>query len=267
MKTPLLAAALCAAAVAAEAETLKLPVYGECEVVDTVDCSQTDHRFADYPAGASRVETILGKPCRVLDVQPETASWVDWRLGEGKDLRPNAAYVVVIEYPDDEPRAFHVRNYGNNSRRSFYTGRSNGDAFEGPIVHHKPESLNLPQSGKYEKWTSLTFLGLKAANRRDLDKNLAEKTGEKHQLDIATDGFEIARADLNLRGPGDFFGTRQHGLPAFKVGSLVNDMTTLQDAQAEAAAFLSSEELPARPEYAPLMERIRALFAEDSTPN
>ncbi len=82
-----------------------------------------------------------------------------------------------------------------------------------------------------------------------------------------TDGFEIARADLNLRGPGDFFGTRQHGLPAFKVGSLVNDMTTLQDAQAEAAAFLSSEELPARPEYAPLMERIRALFAEDSAPN
>lgn len=76
--------------------------------------------------------------------------------------------------------------------RSFYTGRSNGDAFEGPIVHHKPESLNIPQSGKYEKWTSLTFLGEKAANRRDLGKDMAAKTGEKPQLDIATDGFEVA---------------------------------------------------------------------------
>ena len=162
-------------------DTLNLPVYGPCIVVDTVDCTQTDHRFADYPAGASRVETILGKPCRVLDVQPETASWVDWRLGEGKDLRPNGAYVVVIEYPDDEPRAFHVRNYGNNSRRSFYTGQSNGDAFEGPIVHHKPESLKIPQSGKFATWSSLTFLGLRAATRND-----------KGKMDIATEGFEVA---------------------------------------------------------------------------
>ena len=76
------------------------------------------------------------------------------------------------------------------------------------------------------------------------------------------DGFAISREDLAIRGPGDFFGTRQSGLPVFKVGSLVNDLNTLQNAQTEAAAFLSSEELPKRPEYAPLMERIRALFSE-----
>ncbi len=81
------------------------------------------------------------------------------------------------------------------------------------------------------------------------------------------DGFAISREDLAIRGPGDFFGTRQSGLPAFKVGSLVNDIAILQSAQAEAAAFLQSEDLPKRPEYAPLMERIRALFAEDTTPN
>ena len=74
------------------------------------------------------------------------------------------------------------------------------------------------------------------------------------------DGFEISRADLALRGPGDFFGTRQHGLPAFKVGSLELDLQTLQDAQAAAADFVTDEALPARPEYQPLMERIRALF-------
>ena len=77
------------------------------------------------------------------------------------------------------------------------------------------------------------------------------------------DGFEISRADLALRGPGDFFGTRQHGLPAFKVGSLSVDLKTLQDAQTAATDFVSSEELPKRPEYLPLMDRIRALFREE----
>ena len=75
------------------------------------------------------------------------------------------------------------------------------------------------------------------------------------------DGFEISREDLALRGPGDFFGTRQHGLPAFKVGSLELDLHTLQDAQAAAAEFVTSEELPTLEAYQPLMERIRALFS------
>ena len=75
------------------------------------------------------------------------------------------------------------------------------------------------------------------------------------------DGFEISREDLALRGPGDFFGTRQHGLPAFKVGNLEMDLKTLQDAQAAAATFAVSEELPSRAEYQPLMARIQALFA------
>ena len=180
-KSFLLSALAAAALAAPSARAVKLPVYGECTIVDSIDCSKDDHRFADYPAGASRVETILGKPCRVLDVQAGSASYLDWRLGEGKGLRPNGAYVVVIEYPDDEPRAFHVRNYGNNSRRSFYTGASNGDALDGPIVHHKPESLKIPQSGKYQLWSSLTFLGQRAGLRQD-----------KGQMDIATDGFEIA---------------------------------------------------------------------------
>ena len=174
------------------AAAIALPPFGDVKVVDEVDCARGDHRFEDYPSGASRVDTVLGKPCRVLDVQDEKPSYVAWRLGEGKGLRPNGAYVVVIDYPDDVPRSFFVRNYGNNSRRSFYTGAANGDAFEGPIVHHKPESLKIPQSGKYEKWTSLTFLGEKASNLRDLNKKDAEKSGVTYQLDIATDGFTVA---------------------------------------------------------------------------
>ena len=43
----------------------------------------------------------------------------------------------------------------------------------------------------------------------------------------STDGFKIAEVDLELRGPGEFLGTRQHGLPDFRVSSLIRDTRTL----------------------------------------
>ena len=49
-----------------------------------------------------------------------------------------------------------------------------------------------------------------------------------------TDGFEIAERDLELRGPGDFFGTRQSGLPALRTGDLVRDRTVMEEAHREA---------------------------------
>ena len=74
------------------------------------------------------------------------------------------------------------------------------------------------------------------------------------------DGFAIAKDDLALRGPGDFFGTRQSGLPAFKVGNLAMDLATLKHAQEAAERFITSDDLAAQPEYQPLLRRIRALF-------
>jgi ATP-dependent DNA helicase RecG len=53
-----------------------------------------------------------------------------------------------------------------------------------------------------------------------------------------TDGFEIAERDLALRGPGDFFGTRQSGLPTLRVGDLLRDHTVMEDARREAVAWL-----------------------------
>ena len=202
MKPILLAAAsLCAAAVAAEAETTRLPFYGEVEVIDTVDCTQTDHRFEEHPAGASRVETILDAPCRVLPVQENTSAFMKWRLGEGKGVKPDGAYVVVIEYPDDVARDYIVRNNGNNSRRSFYTGSGIGDPWEAEIVGHHPESLRIPQSGKYMRWCGLTFTGVKAPNLQ-----------ENGTLDIATSRPASPRAASSSAG----FRTRRPCGPRFR---------------------------------------------------
>ena len=54
-----------------------------------------------------------------------------------------------------------------------------------------------------------------------------------------TDGFKIAELDLELRGPGEFFGTRQAGMPSFQVASLVRDRQLLETAKREAAAVLA----------------------------
>ncbi len=48
------------------------------------------------------------------------------------------------------------------------------------------------------------------------------------------DGFKIAEEDLKLRGPGEFFGTRQHGLPEFKIGDVINDYDIIKLARADA---------------------------------
>jgi len=60
-------------------------------------------------------------------------------------------------------------------------------------------------------------------------------------LERTSDGFEIAREDLRLRGPGDFFGDRQHGLPAFRIADLAGDMGILETAQQEARALLARD--------------------------
>jgi ATP-dependent DNA helicase RecG len=57
-------------------------------------------------------------------------------------------------------------------------------------------------------------------------------------LTETTDGFEIAERDLQLRGPGDFFGTRQSGLPTLRVGDLLRDHAMMEEARREAVAAL-----------------------------
>ena len=55
------------------------------------------------------------------------------------------------------------------------------------------------------------------------------------------DGFRIAEADLRLRGPGEFFGTRQSGLPEFRVADLIRDAAILEDARREATAIVAAD--------------------------
>ncbi len=76
------------------------------------------------------------------------------------------------------------------------------------------------------------------------------------------DGFKIADADLELRGPGDFLGSRQHGLPDMKIADLFADRSVLHIAGKEAEALLESDKGLKKEENQGLKAQIRELYAK-----
>ena len=81
-------------------------------------------------------------------------------------------------------------------------------------------------------------------------------------LTRTTDGFQIAEEDLKLRGPGDFFGQRQHGLPQLRIADLAGDMRVLKEAQLAAQELLERDPGLKRPEHAPLLKQVHRLFEQ-----
>lgn len=81
-------------------------------------------------------------------------------------------------------------------------------------------------------------------------------------LSKTNDGFKIAEEDLRLRGPGDFFGSRQHGLPQLGIADLAGDMRVLKEAQTAAEVLLRADPGLTEPEHAGLLARVKRLFAE-----
>ena len=75
------------------------------------------------------------------------------------------------------------------------------------------------------------------------------------------DGFRIAEEDLRLRGPGDFFGARQHGLPELHIADLGADMDVLKTAQSAAQAVLSEDPGLQKSENRPALEAAQQLLA------
>ena len=94
-----------------------------------------------------------------------------------------------------------------------------------------------------------------------LSEHPSEETRRRLKVMTRTNnGFEISQEDLQLRGPGDFFGQRQHGLPTLKIADLACDMQLLEEAQSAARELLRRDEDLSRPEHRPLLERVRELF-------
>jgi len=101
--------------------------------------------------------------------------------------------------------------------------------------------------GPWKSYCILMSRGRSEDARRRLDAMAA-----------TADGFKIAEADLSLRGPGDFFGTRQSGLPEFRVADLLRDAASLEEARQEAFALVAADPQLARPEHRALRAALLA---------
>lgn len=97
----------------------------------------------------------------------------------------------------------------------------------------------------------------------DGGSEIAEKRGQI--MEASNDGFFIAEEDLKLRGPGEIFGTRQHGLPDLAITDLSKHMKILEQAKEEAKAMLADDPALDAPEHSILRRRITKLFGEDLT--
>ncbi|HTY58765.1 MAG TPA: ATP-dependent DNA helicase RecG, partial [Bacteroidota bacterium] len=78
-----------------------------------------------------------------------------------------------------------------------------------------------------------------------------------------TDGFRIAETDLQIRGPGDFFGTRQSGMPEFKIADIIADAALLADARDDAFAIVADDPHLAKGEHRSLLEYLRSRYHDE----
>lgn len=91
----------------------------------------------------------------------------------------------------------------------------------------------------------------------------AKGESSKKRLEVmcrTNDGFLIADEDLRLRGPGDFFGSKQHGLPEMRIADLLEDMVTLKQTQEAARAIFASDSELQKEEHKGLCDAVNRLF-------
>lgn len=114
--------------------------------------------------------------------------------------------------------------------------------------------------GRIGRGAQTSYCILLASSTTDLARTRMEAMAETR------DGFVIAQRDLELRGPGEVFGTRQHGLPDLRMADLLADMTLLDLARREATDILGDDAHLARPEHQRLQAEVRRRFVDRAGP-
>lgn len=149
-------------------------MFGELSLIDEVvlgDPQAEDDWFEGH-TGATQVQTIFDKPVRVLPSGDEPG-YFGVRLGRYKLLEPGHAYLLTVEYPEDEPRAFAIDNRGGDTQHGLRTGNTLGDVIF-TYTPNNSESINLPLSGKMQTFRQLFYL-----SERSEDVRLARIGGDR----------------------------------------------------------------------------------------
>ncbi len=79
-------------------------------------------------------------------------------------------------------------------------------------------------------------------------------------MEQSTNGFEISEKDLQLRGPGEFFGIKQHGLPELRIANIFNDLNTLEIVRKVSKSILEEDPMLKKPKYREIRQKILLMF-------
>ena len=95
-----------------------------------------------------------------------------------------------------------------------------------------------------------------------MNKESASQVYLAQDFNCAESVLRMANEDLKLRGPGEFFGNRQHGLPSFKIADIVRDISLLKESQRQAEDILKRDETLSSKSYAALKTNVATLFEQ-----
>ena len=115
-----------------------------------------------------------------------------------------------------------------------------------------------------KRWTAVR--ASRKADPRALQQEIDQQRAAERRLATmvrTNDGFAIAEVDLELRGPGDFFGTRQSGIPEFKVANILTDGELLRDARGDAFALVEDDPRLVKPDHRTLADELRSRFHDE----
>ncbi len=267
--------------------TLALIIYGD------LDVSVMD----ELPPGRTPVKTLLvGEDKRermygfvrrqvnegrqVYIVCPSVEENGGWEDGPGMDLKAVTAYAAQLRervFPELRVGFVHGRLKAKEKEEAM-AAFSAGEldvlvsttvievGVDVPnaslMIIENAERFGLSQlhqlRGRVGRGKHESFCVLVTASRSDTARE------RLRALCATNDGFQIAEEDLRLRGPGDFFGKRQHGLPQLKVADFAADMELLKEARQAAEELVAADRSLSKPAHRLLKKKVRELFQENA---
>ena len=258
--------------------TLSLLIYGDLQL-SIID---------ELPPGRHPIETLLISSSK----RKRALNFIREAIDEGRQ-----AYIVcpLIEVGEVDAGLRSAIEYANQLRENEFVGYKVG-LLHGRMTAHEKESIMSDfKSGDVQLLVSTTIVevGVDVPNATIILIENADRFGlsQLHQLrgrigrgnhkswcillsdsrgDIArerleamkqhSDGFLLAELDLKIRGPGDFFSERQHGLPILSVASLADNTDIMQKAQSSAAEILERDPTLSMPEHSFLLAGVKKML-------
>jgi len=256
--------------------TLALIIYGD------LDISILD----ELPPGRQKIETYTVGG----DKRERAYTYVKKHLDEGRQ-----GYIVCPLVEEGETELAAAQEYAEKLSTGFFIGNTVGLLHGRLKSKEKEQVMSAFIKGEIQLLVSTTVIevGVDVPNAVIMIIENAERFGlsqlhqlrgrigrseykstcilisdaqneeAKRRLNVmtkTTDGFKIADEDLKLRGPGDFFGARQHGLPELKIANMMTDTEVLRETQAAARKITAADSELSLPENKELKAAVAALF-------